>query len=218
MSGFLDEIQKDRGQPAIVRVGTVTGVNPLKVSVQGTEFDEVGVLNGLAPGLGKTVAVLGQSSVSADGSSWLTLGDVEPFDTSAGVHFLAEDDLIAWADNAEHNVPTYSFTASLRAGKLYRLQANYRASSSTTAADFPFVRLYQDSTQVFGQYALTQAGGVFTYNNVEVWLRPAADITSTFKMTVQRLFGAALFVVGNVGNGIFAIFDTGSHSNFVEDN
>lgn len=74
--GLLDEIQKDRGQPAIVRIGTVVGTAPLRVSVQGTVFSHVGILNGVSPSLGAVVALLGQSSVSADGSSWLLLGTV----------------------------------------------------------------------------------------------------------------------------------------------
>jgi hypothetical protein len=73
---FADQIAKDRGQPGTVRVGTVLSVVPLVVSVQGSLFTDVGVLAGFVPVVGQTVALLGQSSVSADGSSWLALGAV----------------------------------------------------------------------------------------------------------------------------------------------
>jgi hypothetical protein len=73
---FADQISKDRGQPGTVRIGTVASVVPLVVSVQGSLFTDVGVLAGYVPVVGQTVALLGQSSVSADGSSWLALGAI----------------------------------------------------------------------------------------------------------------------------------------------
>jgi hypothetical protein len=79
---FADQITKDRGQPATVRIGTVLTVSPLVVSVQGSALTNIGALN---PGLvvGDVVALLGQSAISSDGSSWLALG---PLATSAQVH------------------------------------------------------------------------------------------------------------------------------------
>ena len=79
---FADQIAKDRGQPATVRIGTVLSVSPLVVSVQGSALTNVGALN---PGLvaGDVVALLGQSAVSSDGSSWLALG---PLTTAGFVH------------------------------------------------------------------------------------------------------------------------------------
>lgn len=74
--GLADEVAKDRGQPATVRIGVVLSVAPLIVTAQGTPFREVGVLDGYTPVVGQTVALLGQSSVSSDGSSWLVLGDL----------------------------------------------------------------------------------------------------------------------------------------------
>lgn len=68
------QISKDRGQPATVRVGTVVSVQPLVVHVQGTDFQDVGVLADYVPVVGQPVVLLGQSAVSSDGSSWLALG------------------------------------------------------------------------------------------------------------------------------------------------
>lgn len=72
------EFAKDRGQPATIRIGVVVGTAPLRVSVQGTVFDRVGVLSSYTPVLNHVVALVGQSAVSADGSSWLVLGRVVP--------------------------------------------------------------------------------------------------------------------------------------------
>ncbi len=90
---LADQIIRDRGQPATVRVGTVTAVSPLKVAVQETELLNVG---SLTPdfAVGDVVALLGQSAVSADGSSWLALGSVIGADlvtsnTSAGLQVMA---------------------------------------------------------------------------------------------------------------------------------
>lgn len=73
---FADQISKDRGQPATVRIGTVVSLLPLVVSVQGTLFTDVGSVGQLA--VGDVVALLGQSAVSADGSSWMALGQITP--------------------------------------------------------------------------------------------------------------------------------------------
>lgn len=77
---FADQISKDRGQPSTVRIGIVTQVFPLLVNLQGTLLREVGILGSYTPMLGDYVALLGQSAVSADGSSWLALGRATPSD------------------------------------------------------------------------------------------------------------------------------------------
>lgn len=89
---FADQISKDRGQPATVRIGTVVSVNPLIVSVQGSLFTDVGSIGQVA--VGDVVALLGQSAVSADGSSWLALGQITPASlvgapVDAGVQVMA---------------------------------------------------------------------------------------------------------------------------------
>ena len=75
---LADQISKNRGQPSTVRIGTVVTVNPLTVLVQDTVITNIGALNGTKMVVGDTVAVLGQSAVSADGSSWLALGNILP--------------------------------------------------------------------------------------------------------------------------------------------
>lgn len=68
------EVSRDRGQPSTVRIGIVAAVAPLQVTLQETVLTNVGVLDGYVPVVGETVALLGQSAISADGSSWLALG------------------------------------------------------------------------------------------------------------------------------------------------
>lgn len=85
---FADQVAKDRGQPSNVRIGVVSSASPLLVNVQGTLFSDVGVIGGYIPAVGDTVALLGQSAVSADGSSWLLLGRMV---TSASAPVVNED-------------------------------------------------------------------------------------------------------------------------------
>jgi hypothetical protein len=73
---FADQISKDRGQPATVRIGVVATLAPLTVDVQATRFTKVGAISGYSPAVGDVVAMLGQSAVSSDGSSWLVLGQI----------------------------------------------------------------------------------------------------------------------------------------------
>jgi hypothetical protein len=64
------------GQPASIRVGTVSSTSPLRVDVQGTEFRQLGYIGAL-PAVGDVVALIGQSSsVSSDPTSWLVLGKI----------------------------------------------------------------------------------------------------------------------------------------------
>lgn len=70
---FAVKIQEDRGQPATVRIGTVSDDDPFTVTVQGVPYQDVGILGGCPP-VGATVVLLGQSAVSAKSSSWLLLG------------------------------------------------------------------------------------------------------------------------------------------------
>lgn len=80
---FADQITRDRGQPATVRIGTVVTAVPLVVNVQGTFMEHAGVLGTYLPVVGHVVALLGQSAVSSDGSSWLVLGDIVLADNAA---------------------------------------------------------------------------------------------------------------------------------------
>lgn len=67
------------GMPATVRVGIVTSSAPLLVNVQGTIFDELGLI-GSAPAVGATVLLLGVAvkGSGSSGSTWVVLGEIVP--------------------------------------------------------------------------------------------------------------------------------------------
>lgn len=73
------EIFNSSGQPATVRIGVVTSTSPFEVTVQGTVFTQLGLLNvAAAPGLGAVVLLLGQSvrGAKSSGSSWIVCGEI----------------------------------------------------------------------------------------------------------------------------------------------
>jgi hypothetical protein len=65
------------GQSATIRVGLVVGVSPLRVEVQGTVFNELG-LCGTMPSVGDRVLLLGQAVAggASSGSSWVCMGRI----------------------------------------------------------------------------------------------------------------------------------------------
>lgn len=97
------EVSRDRGQPSTVRIGVVVGVSPLQVTVQQTIFTDIGVLDGYVPVVGETVALLGQSAISADGSSWLALGKLA---SSA----VAPAESVAATANGSYTTTSVTFT------------------------------------------------------------------------------------------------------------
>lgn len=79
MAGLAEAVQDAVGQPASVRIGIVTSINPLVISAQGVPFENVGYLGSFRPIVGQSVALLGQCSDSgSDPASWLALGSVHP--------------------------------------------------------------------------------------------------------------------------------------------
>lgn len=172
---FADQITKDRGQPATVRIGVVTQVSPLEVTVQATPYVNVGILGDYSPFLGDIVALLGQSAVSADGSSWLTLGKVQSGDlptTHLGV--------IGRGVRTTNSTGTTTEVGVLRIddmpifeGRLYRVAlATSCLYSSTVANDLLEGRLYYSltgaavvGTNLFGTLSIetrTAAGAQYT--------------------------------------------------------
>jgi hypothetical protein len=78
------QIRATPGAPSSVRIGTITGVNPVVVSLQGTVLNDVGFAGSYVPLIGDSVVLLGQSSsVSTDPTSWLAIGSSHPVSQSA---------------------------------------------------------------------------------------------------------------------------------------
>jgi len=137
---LADQITKDRGQPATVRIGTVVSVLPLVVSVQGTPFTDVGSVGKLV--IGDVVALLGQSAVSADGSSWLALGYVAPSDiagspTAAGVQVMTAVQNNATGAYASITGASFQFVKQRANTRIFAQMAGSSFSTSAgNAAEF----------------------------------------------------------------------------------
>lgn len=104
MTGLAEAVQQAVGQPASVRIGTVTSITPFVVSAQGVPFEDVGWLGSYLPQTGDTVILLGQSSESgSDPASWAALG-VASATPGRQLH------LTKLIRNAPQNIPNNAFT------------------------------------------------------------------------------------------------------------
>lgn len=94
---FPGSIQKDRGQPSLVRMGRIGADGLVYIQDTALEPDAVGFQGGYAPVAGDTVAVMGQSAIGTAGSSWLVLGRVNTtgMDSLRGVRLTVGVDSIA---------------------------------------------------------------------------------------------------------------------------
>lgn len=122
---LADSIAKDRAQPATVRIGIVTAVAPLLITTQGTPFQRVGVIAGYIPALGDVVAMLGQSAVSADGSSWLALGRIVTND-SGMVTASTQSSLVDPAGVSTTSLTYVPLTGTFNPGVVFQAPASGR--------------------------------------------------------------------------------------------
>lgn len=204
---LADQISKDRGQPSTVRIGVVTQVFPLEVTVQATPYRNVGVLGDYSPFLGDVVALLGQSAVSADGSSWLTLGKVQSGDLP-GTHL----GVIARGLRITSSSGTTTEVGVLRIddipifeGRLYRVaMATSCIYNSTAANDLMEGRFYYSltgaavvGTNLFGTLSIetrTASGAQYTDGTMALLPSPVAvgDGTGTLSVlfAILRTAGA----------------------------
>lgn len=74
---FPNAIQKDRGEPARVRIGEIVNGD---IVLQGVVLQDVGIIDPHSLNEGDSVALIGQSAVGTSGSSWLALGRIAPAD------------------------------------------------------------------------------------------------------------------------------------------
>lgn len=202
---FAAQISKERGQPATVRIGIVTEVLPLLINVQGTTMIGVGKLDSYAPMVGDYVALLGQSAVSADGSSWLALGRASASDVAtSGATVIARGfrTTSSTATTTEvgvlrlDNIPVFE-------GRLYRVWlATSALWNSTVAADLMEGRFYYGfgatatpaviGTNLFGVLSIaarSAAGAQFSGSVGSFLVSPGTGIMSVL-LTVLRTAGA----------------------------
>lgn len=136
------EIQKDRGQPAVVRVGIVTSIAPLVIMLQDTALDSssVGVMHPYLPAVDDAVILLGQSAVSSSGSSWLALGTASRATGNLVNHAAsptvngstASAVFSNYADN-----PTVTLTKALDSSRLLiRWAPSYFTNDASTGPEF----------------------------------------------------------------------------------
>lgn len=215
---FVEQIARDRGQPATVRVGTIVSVDPVQVSIQGTVFNDAGFLGDYAPQLGDVVTVLGQSAVSADGSSWLVLGEASTGPSArADVRVLAatgRDDTFDSATFTTTEVViggSWNLTVPLPAGHLVELFMTFNLALNTGVANHVTMRIREDSltgTQVFGKHFLLGPGNNYYSQVISAWLYPNLSVDQLYVVTaVAPIAGTGQF---NVAAGdIFIARDHG---------
>ena len=172
--GLLDQIGKDRGQPASVRMGIVTSTSPLIIGVQGTNYDadSVGLLDTYVPTIGDNVALVGQSSISTDGSSWLAVGG-----TRAG--------------------------AAGKTGVLIKYGNRTTSSGTTTTTPLGVLRLDNIRLCAGNQYLVTLNGTIFSsVANDSVSMRAYLSLAgaATTASTLITLFNSS--AIPNIGNGV----------------
>lgn len=132
---FADQISKDRGQPATVRVGIVAAVDPLVVTVQATDMVGVGSLTANLA-VDDIVALLGQSAISSDGSSWLCLGPIRSStqvstESTNGIQVMATPQNNNTGVFANITGVTFTFTKTRENSRVFMQMAG---SSFTTVA------------------------------------------------------------------------------------
>lgn len=100
MTSLSDAIKGVPGQPASVRVGRVVTARPLSVDVQGTVFDDVGVIGSYVPLAGDVVALVGQcSNAGSDPASWMVVGTLGAPTAQAGNVTISFVSLAAFTTN-----------------------------------------------------------------------------------------------------------------------
>lgn len=174
---IADQVSTAVGQPSSVRVGTVVSTSPVKISIQGVSFTNIGVSGSYIPQIGDTVSVLGQSPTSgSDPTSWLVLGSVSPVGmrsflttlTSATNIPLVDTDLVGTEINFVTTAP-----ATL-------IQAWYSADLEVigTTLSTVVVRPFLDSVVLSGQTQI-------------VFEMPVAAATGRFTLGQQTQFTVA---------------------------
>ena len=195
MGDLLDSIAKDRGQPSTIRVGTIVSISPIQVSVQGTIFTGVGVLNDYAPQLGDNVLLAGQSAVSSDGSSWVVLGSPSQFPSPRpDVRVLAAKSRTAHFDSATFTTTetliggSWNLTVPLPAGHLVEIYVTLLAALTTGTANNLALRLREDSVAgaiIYQKNHICGAGNLYYSQIISAWVRVTTAKTQLYVLTGQ---------------------------------
>jgi hypothetical protein len=158
------EVKAAVGQPSSVRIGVVTQLNPLIVSVQGVDFENVGLAAG-APAVGDNVALLGQSPVSgSDPTSWLALGRLQTAETASQQTGRWLDGTqvgvvtLAGPVSAETNLAQLALSAPVVAGGVYLFHVQMRVTVTDAADDWQ-ITLREDTALTGNTIGTAQFSG-----------------------------------------------------------
>jgi hypothetical protein len=212
---FADQISKNRGQPATVRIGVVTSISPLEVTVQATVYRNVGVLNSYLPQLYDVVALIGQSAVSADGSSWLVLGRASVSDAAyARTGVIARGSRITSSSGTTTEIGVLRLDdISIFEGRLYRVSlATSTLFGSTVANDLIEGRFYYSITgaavvgvNVFGVLSIeTRTAGGAQYSDAVSAFLPSPVVATTDGSGTGTL-SVVFSIVRTVGAGTISV-------------
>lgn len=167
-SPLVQQVAQTIGQPSSVRVGTVSGLNPLTVMVQGAVMTNIGVLSTYAPQLNDTVILLGQSSqAGTDPTSWVALG----VPSSQGLRILQTQSDTTFTLGAESSVPgtliNFTTTApSTAVVAFWTADFNVIGATITTAVVRPILDgVIQNQIQAIMESPVAAATGRWTISN-----------------------------------------------------
>lgn len=186
-SPLPSQIRANPGSPASVRVGTVDSADPLRVSLQGTILDNVGLVGSYAPQTGDPVVLLGQSSAAGpDPASWVALGKPSP--TGLQVLFGACD-FTTNLSTGELSLPgteiDFTTTAPLTMVQAWwTCDFDVFGATATTAVCRPEIDgIVQTSVQAIVEMPVAAAVGRWTCGNQTFYLLPPGDHTMLLSAT-----------------------------------
>lgn len=196
---FPGSIQKDRGQPALVRIGVIGADSLVYLQNTALEADTVGILGSYMPVEGDTVAVVGQSAIGTAASSWLILGRIEPFsDGLSGRSLVYSNEVRASGvyDFAVAGVipPNMTFTFTLPAGDYSMLGLMALDAELQTASNISGIgRFVFNGVAQPGEIIIVPRTALVRYTNSSFWISSftlAAETAITVNAFVTRVNGA----------------------------
>lgn len=190
------------GQPATVRVGTITALSPTRVTMGGTVLDPdvVGFARDYSPVLGDVVALLGQSVEGADssGSTWLVVGTISLGGPSPRneISMLARRTRTTFFDSAIFTVAGgeilvgggLGLSVPVKAGHLTHLGLTFHHSNTSGVAATTRIKIREDTLAgavVGGKDYIPGVGNLYIGGRLDVWFRATVTKTQLYVITAQ---------------------------------
>ena len=204
---FPNAIQRDRGEPSKVRIGTVDANGFIMLQETVLDPASVGLLGSYTPVAGDSVALLGQSAVGTSGTSWLVLGSVEP--ASDDPAFVGRS-LVHQQEATATNIfdfsiagvipPGMTFSFDLPAGTyemlgLMTLDAELQVASNISGIG----RFIFNGVAQTGEIVIVPRTALVRYTNSSFWMNNftlATATTITVNAFVTRVNGADAQLTG----------------------